>query len=278
MSREKEARRLLALRPFFSKKSGGWDSLLRRATAADRTVVFLDFDGTLVSIRPRPGDAVLSRSARTLLAAAARHPRISLHIVTGRSMTDIRRLVGLENVGYAADHGFEIDLGRAAWRHPAAGEARPLLRDVGRRLRRVLANVEGTIVEDKDATLSIHYRGMKGLRVDTLKNIVGGIVRERGRLRLRSGKKVLEIGPDVHWDKGQAAAKMLEMLACPASLPVVYIGDDQTDEDAFRALAPAAFTIRVGRGRSSRARYVLDDPDAVLSFLRRLVHALPQRN
>ena len=264
--------------PFFSKRSGGWDSLLKRATAAGRTVVFLDYDGTLVPIGPQPGDAVLSQSARALLAAASRHPRISLHIVSGRSMTDIRRLVGLENVGYAADHGFEIDLGRAAWRHPAAGEVRPLLRDVGRRLRRALADVEGTIVEDKGVTLSVHYRGMKGLRVDTLKNIVGGIVRARGRLRVHSGKKVLEIGPDVPWNKGRAAAKMLEMLACPASSPVVYIGDDRTDEDAFRALAPAAFTILVGRGRTSRARYVLDDPDAVLSFLGRLLHALPQRN
>jgi len=268
----------LAPRPFFSKKSGGWEPLLKQAKAAGLMVVFLDYDGTLVSIRPHPGDAVLSRSTRALLAAVSRHPRISLHVVTGRSMADIRRLVGLENVGYAADHGFEIKLGRAAWRHPAAGEVRPLLRDVGRRLRRALADVEGTIVEEKGATLSIHYRRMKGLRVEELKNIVGGIVRVRGRLRMRSGKKILEIGPDVPWNKGRAAAKMLEMLAYPAWSPVVYIGDDRTDEDAFRALAPAAFTIRVGRGRTSRARYVLDDPDAVLSFLGRLLHALPERN
>jgi trehalose-phosphatase len=278
MSRVKEARRLLAPCPFFSKRSGGWEPLLKRAKAAGRTVVFLDYDGTLVPIRPRPGDAVLSRSARALLVAVSRHPRISLHIVTGRSMADIRRLVGLKNVGYAACHGFEINLGQTSWQHPAAGEVRPLLRDVGRQLRRALADVEGTIVEDKGSTLSVHYRGMKGLRVDALKKIVSGIMQACGRLRVSSGKKVLEIWPDVTWDKGRATAKMLEMLALPASSPVVYIGDDRTDEDAFRALAPVASTILVGRGRTSRALYLFDDPDAVLSFLRRLLHALPQRD
>lgn len=260
----------MAPRAFFSRRSGGWEELLGRARAAARTVIFLDYDGTLVPIRLRPETAVLSRPARALLAAAARHPRLSLHVVTGRSMADIRRRVGLDEVGYAADHGFEISLRGAAWRHPAARSSRTKLGPAGRRLRRALAGVEGAFVEDKGATLSVHYRGLKGLSAAALKALVAGIVKPGAGLRVRPGKKVLEVGPDVSWDKGRAVLKMLELLGCPPGTPVVYVGDDRTDEDAFRALAPAGFTIRVGGGRASRARFALEDPAAVLGFLRRL--------
>lgn len=269
----------MAPRPFFSKGLGGCDSFLKRAAEAGAAAVFLDYDGTLVSIRRRPEDAVLAPATRNLLAGLARCPGVSLLIVTGRSLADIRRLVPLRSVGFAADHGFEIRLrGKAAWRHPAAESARLPLRDVSRRLRRALGGIRGVAVEEKGATLSVHYRRMRGPYGSALRKAVDDAVApHRRRLRVRSGKKVLEIEPDVPWDKGRAVLEMLDQLACPDAAPVVYIGDDRTDESAFRELAAKAWTVKVGLTPASRARYYLEDPARVRAFLRRLIQALPRR-
>jgi len=268
----------LAPQAFFSKRTGGWASFLKRAEAAGGAVIFLDYDGTLVPLRRRPEDAVLAPSSRKLLETLAGRPGISVQIVTGRSMADIQDLVPVKNVGFAADHGFEILMGNAAWRHPAARDVRLPLRDVSRRLRRILAGVRGVVMEEKGVTMSVHYRKMTGLRVGALRKAVDDAVSPYRRLlRVRSGKKVFEIGPDVPWDKGRAAVKMLEMLGVAAPAPVLYIGDDRTDEDAFRALAAAGYTVKVGRSRASRARYFLEDPARVRGLLRRILQTLPSR-
>ena len=268
----------MAPRPFFSKTSGGWDSLRKQTAAAHGIALLLDYDGTLTPIRRRPGDAILAPSTRALLEALAGRPGVSLLIVTGRSLADIRRLAPVKKAGFAAEHGFEIRVGKAAWRHPAWTEVRPLLRDVSRRLGRALGGVRGVEVEEKGSSLSVHYRRMTGLGVGALKKAVDDAVSPgRRRLRVRFGKKVLEIVPAAPWDKGRAAVKMLEMLGVAAATPVVYIGDDRTDEDAFRALATTAATVKVGRSRASRARYFLEDPARVRDLLRRILRALPSR-
>jgi len=263
----------VAPRAFFAKRSGGWEPFRRRANADGGAVIFLDFDGTLAPLRPRPGDAVLAPSSRALLEALAGRTGFSVQVVTGRSMADIRRLVPVKNVGFAAEHGFAIRMGNAAWRHPAARNVRLPLRAVSRRLRRNVAGIRGILLEEKGATLSVHYRLMRGWRVSALRKAVDDAVSPyRRRLRVHSGKKVFEIGPDAAWDKGRAALKMLDMLGA-GPRPVLYIGDDRTDEDAFLALRAAATTIKVGRSRATRARYFLESPDRVRGLLRRLLPA-----
>ena len=264
----------MAPRPFFSKTSGGWEPFRRRANAAGGAVIFLDYDGTLVPLRPRPGEAALAPSSRALLEALAGRTGFSVQVVTGRSMADIRRLVPVKNVGFAAEHGFAIRMGKAAWRHPAARDVRLPLRAVSRRLRRSVAGIRGILLEEKGATLSVHYRLMRGWRVSALGKAVDDAVSPyRRRLRVRSGKKVFEVGPDAAWDKGRAALKMLDMLGPAGARPVLYIGDDRTDEDAFLALRTTAYTIKVGRSRATRARYFLESPDRVRGLLRRLLPA-----
>jgi len=93
-----------------------------------------------------------------------------------------------------------------------------------------------------------------------------------GPIRLTDGKKVVEVRPDVDWDKGRAFMHLRDALA-PAGAPAIFIGDDRTDEDAFRELRePPDAGIIVGTERlaETRATAVLQDPEAVIRFLTRL--------
>jgi trehalose 6-phosphate phosphatase len=233
--------------------------------------LFLDYDGTLTAIVDRPEDALLPRATRDALSALARLCPVA--VVSGRALSDVKDLVGLEGIVYAGCHGFDIaGPGVIPPRHAEAERALPLLAEVAEALARRLRTIEGVRVENKTYAVAVHTRLVAPEREDEVRAAVAGHGARHPELRLTAGKKVIEVRPRVEWDKGRAVLWLMGALHLdrPEVVPV-YVGDDLTDEDAFAALDGRGAGIVVGRdSRLTRARYALADPRDVLLFLEAL--------
>ncbi len=162
--------------------------------------------------------------------------------------------------------GFEV-------RETVGEEFLPALDRAGRILSQRLGSLEGVIVERKKFAVAVHYRGVDPVRVEQVEAVLDEIAADHPELRKACGKKIFELQPGMDWDKGKALLFLLRALKLdrPDVLPF-YIGDDVTDEDAFRALEGRGIGIVVrDRHYESAAAYSLRDPGEVREFLLRLV-------
>lgn len=243
------------------------DSILR-AAAGRGLAVFLDYDGTLTPIVERPEDAVLSDATRGVLRKLAlRH---TVAIVSGRDLADVRARVGLEGLHYAGSHGFDIAGPRGSHAHAAALGAAPHLAAAADEVERDSAGLAGVQVERKRFAVAVHFRRARPSDAQALEAAVDRALARHPGLRKTGGKMIFELRPDVDWDKGRAVLWLIEELKLQDALPV-YLGDDLTDEDAFRALAGRGIGIAVlDAPRATAARHVLPDTDAAREFLRQL--------
>ena len=235
-------------------------------------ILVFDYDGTLAPIVERPELAVLSLNMRKLLKSLAK--RFKVAIISGRSLADVKGLVSLRNVYYAGNHGFEISGPRVRLIKPEAKRARPIIAKLCVELRRKLSQVKDVIVEDKGLTASVHYRLVARKELRGLKNIFDEIVKPHvtsGEIRVTHGKKVFEIRPNIEWGKGKAVLWIIDAIDPKKKLKPVYIGDDQTDEDAFFALKNRGVTVLVSkRQKKSHAKFYLKNVGEVKTFLRKL--------
>jgi len=237
-----------------------------RAAAGERKLaLFLDYDGTLTPIVERPEDAVLDEATREVLRRVVqRHP---VAIVSGRDLEDVRQRVGLPEVHYAGCHGFEIAGPRGNRVHGAAAAAAPQLAAAADQVARDTHDLPGVQLERKRFTLAVHYRRARDADVPAVRDAVARAQARHPALRVTFGKKVLELQPDVDWDKGRAVLWLIEILGLQDAL-AVYVGDDLTDEDAFRALAHRGVGIAVQEApQPTAAQYTLRDPDEVRALL-----------
>jgi len=245
---------------------------LRNRTPA----VFLDYDGTLTPIVDRPEDAVLSDRMQSVLS------RVSdcyvTAILSGRDLDDVYERVGLDGLVYAGSHGFDIRLPDGRRESPAAAEeARPALASATEELESRLQDIDGALVEHKRFAVTVHFRLVDDADLDELAEAVDDVASQHGGLRRRGGKKIIELLPDMDWDKGAALDWLLGILEVDdLSVYVpIYIGDDTTDEDAFAVLDDGGVSIAVGREPAdTEADFSVDDVDAV----RRLLAWLCQRS
>ncbi len=247
---------------------GAWREIAARLRGK-RPVVFLDYDGTLAAIAPRPEQAALSADMRAALGALARTWPTA--IVSGRALDDLERRIGLPGVVCAGSHGFDIR-GPAGVRLEVAAEAVPALRQAAAELRRATGAVPGALIEDKRLSVALHYRQAPHAALPRLERAFQTVIHGYPTLRAFEGKAVLELRPAVGWGKGRAVLWILDTygLTGPDVLPI-YLGDDVTDADAFRALAGRGLSVLVGRPpRSADAGYALADLPEVRHFLLRL--------
>jgi len=193
----------------------------------------LDVDGTLAPIAPRPEDARLIAGATEALVAGRDQYRL-LVFVSGRGLADLERLVGIPGCAYAGNHGMELR---------AAGGRAALAEGVAEHVLAVAAFAAtwpperlapGDVrLEEKGATLSFHARGAANpAAAELLLDEIAAEARERG-LVTTTGREVLEVRPPVAVDKGTAVRALLDGTGARRAL---YVGDDRTDADAWRAL------------------------------------------
>jgi trehalose 6-phosphate synthase/phosphatase len=236
-----------------------------------RVAAFLDFDGTLAPIVPTPAEAVLSDAGRQALELAHRAPNVDVFIVSGRPLDDVRDRVGIEGITYLGDHGFEIEGPGISYRHPAVDESAAALDAVARDLDAL--RVPGALVERKHATLAFHVRNVDpAAKAEALRR--AEILIRRRRLRPATGKELIEARPAVEWHKGQAVLFVLVTrygADWPNAVRALYVGDDATDEDAFRSLRGMGRGILVAEGdgqQPSHSDFALPGPDAVHALVR----------
>ncbi|MHB8094483.1 MAG: trehalose-phosphatase [Candidatus Aminicenantales bacterium] len=233
-------------------------------------IAFLDYDGTLVGLRKRPELARLSPRRRGVLKELGRTAVVTA--VTGRSVAEARRLIGIPSLDCIGNHGFEIAHGDRTWIHPGAAESRAVLRSALRRIRARSADLDGVLIEDKGLTAGVHYRLLDPAHVGWLRSVVlKETGRERGLLKATFGKKVIEIRPNADWDKGRGVLEYIRWLGPEPGRKALYIGDDRTDEDAFRALRGRGTTIVVGRAEGSAAEFSVRGVNQVWALLGELV-------
>jgi alpha,alpha-trehalase len=243
------------------------------AGRSGRLAVFLDYDGTLTPIVSHPENARLSDSMReTLRELVARAP---VAILSGRDLDNVRRRVDLDGIVYAGSHGF--DIAGPGLRRELGAEFLPELDLAEKELRKALDDIPGARVERKHFSVAAHYRNIDGNDMPEVARAVETVAARHRELRRIDGKKVYELLPDIDWDKGKAVLWLLETLDLVRGevLPI-FIGDDRTDEDAFRALEKRGVGILISeQPQVTAASYWLNNPEEVERFLRELIARLP---
>lgn len=240
-----------------------------------RLAVFLDYDGTLTPIVENPDQAVLSPEMKRAVERLGEECPVA--VVSGRDLGDVRERVGIDNIAYAGSHGFDI-LGPEGetMKLEKGEEFVPALDRAEEELRRRTAQIDGALLERKRYSLAVHYRQVHQTDVPTVEKHVDQVIEQISELRKTCGKKVFDLQPNIDWDKGKAVDWLLDKLGLSGSDVVpMYIGDDVTDEDAFRALSGRGITVAVQEvEKPTAAEYRLNDPVEVKQFLDTLAERL----
>lgn len=228
----------------------------------------LDFDGTLSPIVKRPDAARLPAKTKALLEKISGLRSIKSAIISGRALSDVQRRTGIKSIIYAGNHGLEIS-GPGIRLKVIKDSYKSRIAEIYATIKRDIS-IGGVIIENKKDTISVHFRMaspiMTGAIRKLLKNAVKPHLKEK-KVQISEGKKVIEIKPRINWNKGKAVKWILNFYKKKLYLPL-YIGDDTTDEDAFRVLKKNGLSVYVG-GRTTKfsAGYFLYDTKEVYRFL-----------
>jgi len=245
-----------------------WGNIQARIQQAQDLFLFLDYDGTLTPIVSRPELALCPSEVKRYLEKLRDLSGIYLAIISGRSIEDVREKVGVPGIVYVGNHGLEIENPAGRHKKILASARKKELKRITQNLQNSLKEIPGILFEDKGPILSVHYRNVPQKFFTQVPQIVEAELEQwRNRWKMASGKKVLEIRPNINFNKGKAVKEILKTFPCQQLLPI-YLGDDQTDEDAFRVLKGQGISVFVGMGKlSSEADFFLKSPDEVQEFL-----------
>ena len=243
-------------------------------------VLLLDFDGTLAEFNPDPDAPELTPERHELLMQISRRPGVSLGIVSGRRLEDLRSRTRLpDHVYHAGLHGIEIEVGGRRWTHPDLEGAVARLDGLAASLQRLLVEFPGVVIEDKRASVAVHTRRLAKdiyeqvfARADVL--AVPWIANDD--VRRLEGNAVVEYLPAISSHKGDATHWIVADVEAKSMRRawVAYLGDDITDEDAFRAIT-LGISVLVGL-RPTSATHKIDgigDVDRFLRWLARRSHS-----
>lgn len=249
----------------------GFGAISRQAEGK-RIAVFLDYDGTLTPIVETPDRAVMHEDMREVVMELSRHCPVG--IISGRDLKDVQDKVRIDSIIYAGSHGFDIAGPSGLPMENTVGEEfLPVLGKAEKELSRELGSIPGILLERKKFAIAIHYRLVDPERVETVEKVVDQVAARNPELRKGYGKKIFELQPDIDWHKGKALLTLLRTLKLDGEdiLPF-YLGDDVTDEDAFRALKGRGIGIVVwDNPYETAAAYSLKNPDEVREFLLQLI-------
>jgi trehalose 6-phosphate phosphatase len=232
-------------------------------------LLFLDYDGTLVEIAPRPELARPTPELLELLRRLTAQGDLKLIVVSGRPLRDLQELLPVPGLNFLGSHGGEAFIAGRPYPLPVATVNHKELSRWRSRLAAVLQPFRGWWIEDKPQGFALHYRQVPAEHAYEFIRILGRWqeqLRQEGGFQVLSGKRVLEILP-LSVSKGAAIQKILLLPGFLGFFPV-YLGDDITDESAFLFLQGRGLTIKVGRPRTeTAASHYLPDTNAVKYFL-----------
>lgn len=249
-----------------------WEAVARRLRRAGQIALFTDFDGTLVPIRRSPGEVHLSPAVRQLLAEIA-HKGITVGVVSGRRVADVRARVGLSGIWYIGVHGYGICHPDNRTEMFLRLDQRAQIKQVTRQFVRQLQGVPGLFLDNKGATVALHYRRASSRSQNLAWTTIQSILAKHSNLHLLAGKKVWELLPDSHTSKWTAMQFVLrsERGRHKGRSLVIYLGDDSTDERVFEKMK--GVSVAVGKRRQTAARFYLRSPAEVRRFLQKFCEA-----
>ncbi|OEL36545.1 putative trehalose-phosphate phosphatase 3 [Dichanthelium oligosanthes] len=250
-------------------------------------VMFLDYDGTLSPIVEDPDRAVMSEEMRDAVRRVAE--LFPTAIVSGRCRDKVFNFVKLTELYYAGSHGMDIEgpanqsnkhvqaNGGEAVHYQAGSEFLPVIEEMYRTLTAKMESITGAMVEHNKYCLSVHFRCVQEEEWNAVEEEVRSVLKDYPNLKLTHGRKVLEIRPSIKWDKGKALEFLLKSLGYAGRSDVfpIYVGDDRTDEDAFKVLRGMGQGIGILVSKfpkETAASYSLRDPAEVMEFLRKMVN------
>jgi trehalose 6-phosphate synthase/phosphatase len=247
-------------------------TIFRRMRDAERLVLFLDYDGTLVPLAPHPDLATPDVELLDLLLRLSRRPKTAVHLVSGRDRSGLEKWFGDLPLAMHAEHGFwNRAAGSQDWTASAAADADSWRGKVRPLLDTFTHATPGSFVEEKSAGLAWHYaraeRGFGHSQALELRLHLTELL-SNAPVQVLSGERVVEIRTQ-GVDKGSIVSRTLANEP-ESALPVAF-GDDVTDEDLFGAIPERGIAVHVGPSRS-RATWRLPDPRAVRRLLGRLIH------
>lgn len=245
-----------------------WPHVAAQIHASCSVAVFLDFDGTLVNIAPLPDQVRLAPATCRVLRRLARHPRVTLVVISGRRRAELQRYIGLPGIRYFGLYGWE-----RSGHSPLPRSALVALRHAQAQLSNHLSSIPGIWVEDKRFSLSVHLLDVPShAQLGARRKLRSLLLPFQKSLRVIENLRDAEVVPRCILGKGIAVQRF---LAKPTRCPVLpfYFGDDLSDEDAFEAIGKG-ISIRVGSARPTRARYSIRGPAAVAAVLAKLEAAL----
>jgi trehalose 6-phosphate phosphatase len=242
--------------------SGELDAALAGLAGRRPLLVASDYDGVLARLRDEPSAAVPEPGVAEVLGRLAAVPGVTVAVVSGRGVEDLRTTSGLSGpFRWVGSHGAEFD-------GPLSGHLAALRDALTEQLRPLVAEVPGARLEVKPAAVAVHVRQVRdrAAAADLLARVGAQV---DPSLTKKPGKEVLELAV-TDADKGSALRRLRVDVGAAATL---YLGDDVTDEDAFRALADGDVGVKVGEGDTAAALRV-PDPTAAVALLGRLADLL----
>jgi trehalose 6-phosphate phosphatase len=235
-------------------------------------VVCLDYDGTLTPIVSDPEAAELPDDNRDIITQLSNH--IPVAVISGRDLQDLKRKIEINSIIYAGSHGFDISgPDGLEMVHESEKEITPALDKAEQRLNEHLKDIRGAKIERKKFAIAVHYRNVDDHEVvQSVKNEVQKEADRQEILKTGSGKKIMELKPDIDWNKGYALTWLTEKMGWNAKNYLrIYIGDDITDEDGFEAIKESGIGILVGsHGEKTSASFALKDTEEVTEFVKKL--------
>ncbi|CQD15346.1 HAD family hydrolase [Mycobacterium lentiflavum] len=238
---------------------------------AREPVLFADYDGTLSPIVADPDSATLVEGAAEALESLASQCPVA--ILSGRDLADIRARIPIPGIWYAGSHGFELTGPDGTYHcNEAAAAAVDVLERAAAELGKSLAEIPGVRVEHKRFAVAVHYREVAAEHIGRIVSATHKLGQRDG-LRVTNGRMLVELRPDIAWNKGTTLAWIRDRIDATGSLLPIYIGDDLTDEDAFDAIQFDGIGIVVRHDedgdRKTAARFALRSPDEVREFIQR---------
>ena len=227
----------------------------------ERPALFLDMDGVLAPLEPKPGDVGPVSRRTALLRRLVERLDGRVAVVSGRTLAEIDRIAEAASPAASGVHGLER-------RRPDGSleraEPHPGVRQAVTAFDHFAADRPGMIVEDKGMSAGLHYRGAQGFAAEAAA-LARRLASETG-LTLQAGDLGVELKTP-GTSKGTAVRAFMAEAPFAGGLPVM-VGDDLTDEDGFEAAAAlGGFGVLVGPERATAARYRLEDVEAVLGWL-----------
>lgn len=254
------------------------DHEIRQIAEAPALLICLDYDGTLTPIVKNPEKGVLNASGKKLLQTLKKLPGIKIALLSGRSLGSLKKMVRIPGIVYAGNHGFELDGFKMKRVHPAALAAKSTMTRIAKKLKDNYRTLPGILIENKTYSLSIHYRRIPSSEIPSAKSILLRTLRpflKRSKVAMTDGKKVWEIRPAAEWNKGTTLVWLFARIFAerPGHIHPIYIGDDLTDEDAFKVLKKRGTVIKVTEDPNERshASHRLRSPGEVFRFLKKII-------